>query len=383
MIQNSKSGIKTEFQTILYGIGVLQEVVSSLGVQRLMLVVDASFPFLNINRQVLDLKVPYVLFDQFGSNPLYEDVCKGVDLFRKHQCDAILAVGGGSCIDVAKCIKLYCRMEPSIMYLEQEPFDSNVPLIAIPTTAGTGSESTRFAVIYYEGKKQSVNHLSIIPNYAILEPEVLRTLPEYQKKCTAMDALCQGIESWWSLNSTETSRELSRQAVRILSEKIVPYIQGTGDEATDRHCAEEVMEAANKAGQAINITQTTAPHAFSYKLTSLYGFPHGHAVAVCLPDIWQYMIDNMGRHCIEPRGEDYLLDIFAQIAHTLGCSSPSEGVVWMRSLLDVMQLPSPVGRRRDEEIGLLTTSVNPVRLKNNPVAMDSHAIRRIYEHIVK
>lgn len=372
-----------ETQKIVHGIRQLEEVVSHLEVRKLLLVVDASFPYLNIRRQVEDLKVQYVVFDQFGSNPLYEDVCKGVDLFRQTHCDAILAVGGGSSIDVAKCIKLYCKMDPSISYLGQEQTDSGIPLIAVPTTAGTGSESTRFAVIYFEGKKQSINHLSIIPDYAVLEPNVLKTLPTYQKKCTALDALCQGIESWWSLNSTEESRKKSCQVVESLSKSIIPYVQGAGDELSDMKYAETVMAAANLAGQAINITQTTAPHAFSYKLTSLYGIPHGHAVAICFPAIWEYMLDNVKQCCVDPRGTDYLIDVFAQIARALHCSSAAEGVSYLRSLLDTMEMGYPVGKNRYEELATLVTSVNPVRLKNNPVRLDEAAIKYLYERIVK
>ena len=83
---------------------------------------------------------------------------------------------------------------------------ADIPFLAMPTTAGTGSEATRYAVIYYDGKKQSVTHDSVVPDVAILEPKVLKTLPLYQKKCTMMDALCQGIESWWSMNSTDESK---------------------------------------------------------------------------------------------------------------------------------------------------------------------------------
>ncbi len=130
---------------------------------------------------------------RYTPNPLYEQVCGGVNLFNKEQCELIVAIGGGSTIDVAKCIKLYCKMDSRINYLKQETFDSGITLIAVPTTAGTGSESTRHAVIYYEGVKQSISHTSIIPDYAVLEPSVLKTLPVYQKKCTMLDALCQAM----------------------------------------------------------------------------------------------------------------------------------------------------------------------------------------------
>ena len=371
-----------EQQTILNGISTLEPLVARLGVRRLLLVADSSFRYLNIRAQVESVGVPYVVFDQFGSNPLYEDVCKGVELFRQRQCDGILAVGGGSSIDVAKCIKLYCKMDPRVNYLEQEPMDSGVPLVAVPTTAGTGSESTRFAVIYYGGKKQSVNHESIIPNYAILEPSVLRTLPLYQKKCTVMDALCQGIESWWSIHSTEESRRLSRRSVELLVDNVGAYVGIAGGEESDTDVAETVMQAANMAGQAINITQTTAPHAFSYKLTSWYGLPHGHAVAVCLPVIWEYMLDNVEQSCIDSRGADYLINVFNQIAQALHCNSAREGVVFMRRLIDAMQLANPIGKDRTSELDMLVSSVNPIRLKNNPVRLDEAAIRGIYERIV-
>lgn len=369
-----------ERQTILHGISTLYPLMARLCVQRLLVVADSSFPYLSIRDQVESVGVPYVVFDQFGSNPLYEDVCKGVELFRQRKCDGILAVGGGSSIDVAKCIKLYCRMNPSVIYLEQEPTDSGVPLVAVPTTAGTGSESTRFAVIYYGGKKQSINHESIMPDYAILEPSVLKTLPAYQKKCTVMDALCQGIESWWSIHATDESRRLSRRSVELLAKNVEAYVGLS--ETSEVDIAETVMFAANIAGQAINITQTTAPHAFSYKLTSLYGLPHGHAVAVCLPVIWEYMLDNVKKCCIDSRGADYLVDVFDQIAQALHCNSAREGVEYMRRLIGSMQLASPVGKNRAKELEILVTSVNPIRLKNNPVRLDETAIRSIYEHII-
>ena len=143
-----------------------------------------------------------VHFTGFTPNPLYEQVEEGVRCFLQNGCRAIVAVGGGSAMDVAKCVKLFCRMDPAVNYLHQEKRDTGVPLYALPTTAGTGSEATRHAVIYYQGEKQSVSHPSIVPDAAVLLPEMLRSLPLYQKKCTLLDALCQAIESWWSKSAT-------------------------------------------------------------------------------------------------------------------------------------------------------------------------------------
>ena len=362
-------------QTIFNGIKYLSEAIA--GSNKILLVIDSSFPFLSIREEIENLTIPYVKFDEFTPNPLYEDVCKGVDLFNSEHCDTILAVGGGSSLDVAKCIKLYSKMSKDKLYLEQEYKNTGIKLIAIPTTAGTGSESTRYAVIYYDGKKQSVTHDSIIPDIAILEPKVLKTLPLYQKKCTMLDALCQGIESWWSVNSTEESRKLSKQAVESIMKWWREYIFENSDEA-----AANIMYASNLAGQAICITQTTAPHAFSYKITSLYKLPHGHAVALGLPEIWQFMINNM-HDCIDSRGKDYLDNVFEQIAISLGTSAASEAILKFRAMLDEMEIPSPVSEDREKELSILSTSVNPVRLKNNPVAINEQQTRTIYDSIIK
>lgn len=356
------------------GIKCLGEALA--GSTKVLLVCDSSFPFLNIKEDIERMNVPYVVFDQFTPNPHYENVCKGVDLFQAAQCDTILAVGGGSSLDVAKCIKLYCKMDKGKLYLEQEYKDTGIKLVAIPTTAGTGSESTRYAVIYYDGKKQSVTHESIIPDVAILEPKVLKTLPLYQKKCTLMDALCQGIESWWSVNSTEESKKLSKAAVETIMKWWHEYIFENTDAS-----AEHIMYAANLAGQAICITQTTAPHAFSYKITSLYKLPHGHAVAVCLPEIFGYMLGNMDK-CIDSRGEEYLADIFNQITQAMECETPIEAIALFCQMMAEMGLKNPVSVKREEDLEVLSTSVNPVRLKNNPVEIDSITAKTIYSSIV-
>ncbi len=355
----------------------LAEILHEQGAKKILLVCGSSFKHLSIKDFIESMNVEIIRFSDFAPNPLYDDVCKGVTLFNSEKCDAILAIGGGSAIDVAKCIKLYCKMDPSVNYLKQECFDSGIPLLTLPTTAGTGSESTRFAVIYFEGKKQSVTHQSIIPDYVILEPAVLKCLPVYQKKSTMLDALCQAIESWWSINSTEESKDYSKIAVKMIIENWKQYINDNTDVA-----AEKIMLAANYAGRAINITQTTAAHALSYKLTSIYNLPHGHAVAVSLPEVWDYM-NNHTSDCIDSRGPDYLKGIFSDISEALCCSNRVEAVVGFRKFLLELEMEYPTASDREAELKLLTESVNPIRLKNNPVALDSMTVRSLYERILK
>ena len=371
-------------QKIINGILHLPEILKEVGCEKLFMVVDSSYPFLNIKEMIEDLPVKgRVIFSDFTPNPLFEQVCKGIDLFKSSHCDTILAVGGGSAIDVAKCIKLAVLAEDGHAAIipplvsKRIPIDgSKIPYIAIPTTAGTGSESTHNAVMYYEGAKQTVTNDGVLPDYALLEPSVLKTLPLYQKKCTMMDALCQGIESWWSVNSTEESYEYSRKTVGLIMSNWQKYIFENDEEA-----ASQIMLAANYSGRAINITQTTAAHAMSYKITSLYKLPHGHAVAVCLPEIWEYMLENMDK-CIDVRGQEYLKDIIIRIAHAMGCETPSEAITLFRQMMLDMGLKNPVSGYREKELDILSTSVNPVRLKNNPIRIHTHISKQLYDRIV-
>lgn len=368
-------------QVIYNGISHLDEVLE--GATKVFVVCDSSYPFLNIKKDIENMGKPHVLFSDFTPNPLYKQVCKGIDLFQITKCDSILAVGGGSAIDVAKCIKLAVLAEecnaaliPPLVSTRVECDGSKIPFIAIPTTAGTGSESTHNAVMYYEGAKQTVTNDGVLPDYAILEPSVLKTLPLYQKKCTMMDALCQGIESWWSVNSTEESYEYSRKCIELIMANWRRYIFENDEEA-----ATQIMLGANYGGKAINITQTTAAHAMSYKITSLYGLPHGHAVAVCLPEIWEYMLSHTDK-CIDSRGADYLYCVFKDISMVMGCNSIIEAIEKFRLMMDEMELTNPVAEDRNEELKVLSTSVNPVRLKNNPVELDETTIKSIYEIVV-
>ena len=371
-------------QKIINGIAQLPAILKEVGCEKLFLVVDSSYPFLNIKDAIEALPVKErVMFSDFTPNPLYEQVCNGIELLKNSNCDTILAVGGGSAIDVAKCIKLAVLAEegnaaiiPPLVSTRVACDGAKLPFIAIPTTAGTGSESTHNAVMYYEGAKQTVTNDGVLPGYAILEPSVLKTLPLYQKKCTMMDALCQGIESWWSVNSTEESYEYSRKTIELIMANWHKYIFENDDEA-----AKQIMLAANYGGRAINITQTTAAHAMSYKITSLYKLPHGHAVAVCLPEIWEYMIGHMDK-CIDKRGPEYLLDVFSQISKSMKCEKPEEAIALFRQMMEDMEMKNPVAVKREEELNVLSISVNPVRLKNNPVSLDSKTTRIIYQTII-
>lgn len=346
--------------------------------KKLLLVCGGSIKYLEIGKyfdtleQRIGIKV--IRFSNFQPNPLYDSVVEGVKFLNSEDCHLIVAVGGGSAMDVAKCIKLYSNMNHTKNYLKQAIVPNDIELIAVPTTAGTGSESTRFAVIYYEGEKQSVSDLSCIPSTVLVDPTVLESLPDYQKKTTMMDALCHATESFWSVNANEESKEYSAQAIRLVLENYVGYLSNTKEGNAG------MLKAANIAGKAINITQTTAGHAMCYKLISMYGISHGHAAALCVNKLFPYMIEHTER-CIDPRGKKYLEEMFNQLATVYGCDIPKSAAEKFDKLLRELKIEVPLAKEEDYEV--LLHSVNPVRLKNNPVALDSKTIDLLYHSILQ
>ncbi len=355
----------------------LDNYIQKNGFKTVFLVCGKSISFLEVgkyfNMVESRLGIKVIRFSDFQPNPLYDSVERGVALFNTEGCDAIFAVGGGSAIDVAKCIKLYSNMNHEVNYLEQEIVPNDIPLMVIPTTAGTGSEATRYAVIYYNGEKQSVADDSCIPSTVLMDASVLNTLPDYQKKATMLDALCHAIESYWSVKSTDESKEYSKLAIEMIFKYKELYL------SNDKIGNERMLEAANVAGKAINITQTTAGHAMCYKITGLYGIAHGHAAAICISKLWRYMITNV-ENCIDPRGKDYVETIFEDIARAMGANGKADAVNIFDKFLESLNLDNPKAQK--EDYNLLCQSVNPVRLKNNPIRLECDAILDIYKKIV-
>jgi alcohol dehydrogenase class IV len=353
-------------QKILQGTNQLDSLLQKY--QNPLIVHGKAYEQCDIFRQIDQRK--HAEFIGFSSNPTYEQICDGVAAFRQGCHDAIIAIGGGSAIDVAKCIKLFWKMDDSMNYLEQPKRDTGIPLIAIPTTAGTGSESTQHAVLYYKGEKQSISHESILPDYAILIPETLDSLPVYQRKCAMLDALGQAIESWWSVASTKESIAYSYKALELIRTYWKEYIDFNSDTAKAN-----ILLAANYAGCAIHMTATTAAHAMSYKITSMYGLPHGHAVALCLSAVWRYMEEHT-EQCADKRGAMYLKQVLCDISMVFPRQDYEE-------LLKDLQIHRPISESKERDMELLVKSVNQTRLANNPIYLEETVLWHLYEEIVK
>ena len=327
--------------------------------------------------QLSDSGIGIVYFCDFQPNPLYDSVEKGVKLFKDEHCNAIMAIGGGSALDVAKCIKLFSNMNGDGAnggYLKQEIVPNHMPFLAMPTTAGTGSEATRYAVIYFNGAKQSVTHESSIPDTVLMDSSVLKTLPIYQKKATMMDAFCHALESFWSVNSTEVSKAYSKKAIELVLAHMEGYL------ANSEEGNAGMLLAANVAGKAINITQTTAGHAMCYKITSLFGVAHGHAAILCDRKLFPAMIQNT-KTCIDPRGVEYLKETLLDISQAMGCTTAEEAAAKIEDIFVKLELEVP--QATGEQFAMLKTSVNPVRLKNHPVRLTEETINELYHQILK
>lgn len=186
----------------------------------------------------------------FPVNPTLDFAKK---MLKQSEGNQVVSIGGGSVIDVGKYVA----------------FHLGVPHTAIPTTCGSGSEVTKYAVFIKDGKKWSMEDDRLIPDSFILDPAYLFTLPKAERINGMFDALSQSVESLWSPNTTEESRDYANYAIDIIR----------GYETAS---LEDLQFAAHLSGKAINITKTSVCHACSYPLTIRYGIPHGMACAMTL-----------------------------------------------------------------------------------------------------
>ena len=300
-------------------------------------------------------------FGGYHPNPDLADCEAGAELYWQEGCDGVISLGGGSAMDTAKAVKaLLLSGDMARVKRSDLPAEAYLPHIAIPGTAGTGAEATPFAVVYVEGQKLSLDHPQLLPEAVVLDSSLLDTLPEYHRKACAMDALSQGIESFWARNATAESRIHAERAIRGVVFNMSAYLQG--DEAAQ----DAMLEAAYESGCAIRISRTTAAHAMSYQITKLLGPAHGHACMLTLPHLWAHLYESgVQREPLE------------KMAALLGLPNGFYGSVLLQGLLLEMGLDSreePDGATLDA----LTASVNAQRLGNHPEPLTAETLRDIY-----
>ena len=357
--------------------------------RRIFLVAGSSFSKLPIGEELQELfselNIAFYHFSDFRANPRLEEVEEGIKAFSAFRGDSILAVGGGSALDTAKCIKLFTGLSKDRSYLEQEYRENDIPLLVHPTTAGTGSESTPFAVIYQDGEKCSVEHESIYPKYRIEDARSLRSLPMYQKKVTLLDALSHAMEAIWSKYSNEDSRAYGQKAISLILTNYKAYLslenennakaQGKASSAEDssRSVLESIAEAANLAGKAIAVTKTTAGHALSYKLGSIYQLPHGLATAMVNRALYPFMCREKNR-MTDPENLLFLAKCFS-------AETEEEGAKRYREILEDLEI-IPTLSVKAGDLENLVAAVNPERLSNHPIALREEDIGLLYKEIL-
>lgn len=367
----------------------LKSFLQEYSFQRIFLVAGSSFSKLPIGKELQELfselDIAFYHFSDFRANPRLEEVEEGIKSFSAFRGDSILAVGGGSALDTAKCIKLFTGLSKDRPYLEQEYRENDIPLLVHPTTAGTGSESTPFAVIYQDGEKCSVEHESIYPKYRIEDARSLRSLPLYQKKATLLDALSHAMEAIWSKYSNEDSRAYGQKAISLIlmnykaylsleNEKDAKNLGGAAAlEGLLKQVLEDVAEAANLAGKAIAVTKTTAGHALSYKLGSIYQLPHGLATAIVNRALYPFMCREKNR-MTDPENLLFLAKCFS-------VETEEEGAKRYREILEDLEI-LPTLSVKEGDLENLVAAVNPERLSNHPIALREEDIGLLYKEIL-
>ncbi|QUC67893.1 phosphonoacetaldehyde reductase [Aristaeella hokkaidonensis] len=337
----------------------LPELCEKLGIQRPLIVGMEPLTGTLLKKNPWLLSAP--VYTGFHSNPDLKDSQEGAGLYVKEHCDGLISVGGGSSIDTAKAIKarLNAKTEDDVISGRLEGTVS-CPHIAVPGTAGTGSEATQIAVAYVNGNKVSLNHPSLRPDGVILDASLLDSLPLYHKKSCALDALSQGIESYWSRGANDDSKVNAFLSIIGVLDNLKAYLEG------DPHAAEEMLDASYQSGKAIQITRTTAAHAMSYMLTKKMGLAHGHACFLTLPVLWESMQE-----------KEEMQEILKDLSTKMRLGDIRMGPKLLKGILyDLeMQIPPVPDEAVLEE---LACSVNTERLSNHPVKMTKEEIKQIY-----
>lgn len=321
-------------------------------------------------------------FDAFAPNPKYDDVMRGLEAWQGHPCDIMLAVGGGSAIDMAKLIGI-CSAHESVsvdLLTGRVPIEhAGSPLIAVPTTAGTGSEATHFAVVYVDGQKYSVAHEFVLPNFAVIDADLTVNLPAAITAHTGLDALSQAVESLWSVNATEDSHAFSGEAVTLVMNTLEAAVLRPTPDARLHMC-----RAAHLAGKAINISKTTAPHAISYTLTSHFDVPHGLAVALTLAPMLVYNSEVTESDCCHPDGVAPVRINLQHILTLLGADDAIQARKRIEQLMMAIGCPTRLGQvgvHTDADVEMLVQNVNIERLQNNPRMLSQDALRKLLNDI--
>ena len=312
---------------------VMCEQVAILGFTRVIIVTDnflgGSGILDGIKSTLADTNVEFVVYDGVLPDPSFDQVQEGEALLRTEKCQAVIAVGGGSVLDAAKMMAML-HTNPGPL----EKFDGiqkckkpGLPLFAVPTTAGTGSEITLAAIITdpVSHKKIPVVDSKMIPGYVALDAEIMKGMPPGITAATGMDALTHAVESYLSKASTEATEIQARAAIRL----IFKYLVKAYHDGSDMAARDGMALASFYAGAAFGKTSVGYVHGIAHQLGRVCGTPHGNANAMVLPEVLAAYGD-----CVHQRLAD--LARLVNLGET-GSSSSQLAGLFIQAIIDMRQ----------------------------------------------
>ena len=303
-------------------------------VERAMIVCDpgmVNIGYTDIVEQVLRRREnqPQIkVFNEVEPNPSTHTVYKGLEMFINFQPDTIIALGGGSAMDAAKAIWMFFEHpETSFFGAKQKFLDirkrtykitkpKNAKFICIPTTSGTGSEVTPFAVITDSEThvKYPLADYALTPDIAIVDPQFVLSVPKDVAADTGMDVLTHAIESYVSVMASDYTRGLSLQAIKLTFDYLKSSVQ-----ENDKHSREKMHNASTMAGMAFANAFLGISHSIAHKIGGEYGIPHGRTNAILLPHVIRYNAKDPQKHALFPKYDFFRADTdYADIAKFLG-----------------------------------------------------------------
>ncbi len=281
---------------LLKGAGAVKQLPMAIrdkGVKNVLIVTDKGLMSLNLLDSLFEelnnADIKYTVFDGVQPNPTIDNIEDAVELYIENNCEGIIAFGGGSPMDCAKACgariarpnKTVPQMRGVLKVMKKLP-----PLFAVPTTAGTGSETTVAAVVSnpITHEKNAINDNHLIPKMAVLDPELTVGLPKHITSTTGMDALTHAVEAYIGKSNVKSTEEYAEKATKMIFENIEKaYANGK-----DIQAREQMLKASFYAGQAFTRAYVGYVHAIAHNLGGHYGVPHGLANAVILPYVLEY-----------------------------------------------------------------------------------------------
>lgn len=361
---------------IRFGNGRIRELgaeIEKLGGSRGMLITSPSFEKRGMVEKVRADSGGRIcaVYSSVSPNPDVTECEACIALIRENECDFVVALGGGSVLDCAKAAAVMCTAShPVRAYMQGEATlpEERLPLIAVPTTAGTGSEITSVSVLsdHALGVKKPLVCDAFYPTLALVDPELTHSVPRHITACTGMDVFCHAIEAYWSRFHQPICDALAVHALRL----VLANLRTACDEPANALAREKMAEASVVAGLAFTIPKTNSAHACSYPLTNLLGIPHGEACALTI----NYFLR------INAAADDGRLGALSAMLGYESALALADAVTALKRDIGVMPDLKSFALD-DERLEALVQGSRYPTLRNNPVEITEEMLREMYQSL--